>query len=266
MKTPTTRRLRAIVVGLAALCLGAPAPVAGAAGLDPAIYDPGVPAGQVEHGVVSFTITGSPKPEDWRIEYWITAGRWREQTTDATTGALVSGRVHYDGTTAWVQYDPANGDPLVLRFHGDDTVPGPGDPAPFNRKLIATGVKEGSDQHPIMVTLQPIGPQVIAGFAGTAYEELSNGQTGLGTTGDSAPAIQVTIVLQDGTYQPLMREFTIANRSYGPFVQREVLLSRETTSTSLAGARLTRSALARTVARWKVKVANAVAKKKRHKK
>jgi hypothetical protein len=252
MNASSIRLPLGIVAALAAIAVSAPA--AGAAGLDPAIYDPGVLPGQVEHGVVAFTITGSPGPENRRIEYWVTADRWRDQTTDAKTGELIAGRVHDGGGTTWLQYKPINGDPKVVHFNG---------------KLVETGVLEGSDQHPQMVTLQPIGPRTIAGFTGTAYEQLTNGQTGLSEPGGSGPTDSHSIlVLQDGTYQPLLRETTASNGSFGTFDQREELISRETTSTADADVQLTKLGFARTVTKWKAKVraAKAAAKKKHHKK
>jgi hypothetical protein len=268
MNASSMRLPLGIAAALAALALGG-ASAAGAAAIDPAIYDSGVLPGQVEHGVVAFTITGSPGPENRRIEYWVTADRWRDQITDAKTGELIAGRVHDSGGTTWLQYKPINGDPKVVHFNGNDSVPGAGFPAPFNRKLVETGVLEGSDQHPQMVTLQPIGPRTIAGFTGTAYEQLTNGQPGLAKVGGAADADSHSIlVLQDGTYQPLLRETTAPNGSFGTFDQREELISRETTSTADAGVKLTKLGFARTVTKWKAKVkaAKAAAKKKHHKK
>ena len=76
------------------------------------------------------------------------------------------------------------------------------------------------------------------------------------------------LVLQDGTYQPLLREIAGHNGSFGTFVQREELVSRETTSTADADVQLTKLGFARTVTKWKAKVkaAKAAAKKKHHKK
>jgi hypothetical protein len=253
-----------IVAALAAVVVGAPAASAG--GLDPAIYDAGVLPGQVEHGVYSFTITGSPSPQNRRIEYWISADRWRQQTTDTKTGELIGGALHDAGGTTWLQYKPINGDPKVFHYKGNDSVPGPGYPAAYNRKLAETGVTQGPESSPIAVTLQPIGPQTIAGFAGTAYERLSNGQPGLsgGPEGASVKDSKSIVVLQDGTFQPLLRETSAANGSFGRFTQREVLISRETTSTANAGVQLTKLGFARTVTKWKAKVK--AAKKKHHKK
>jgi hypothetical protein len=268
MNASSMRLPLGIAAALAALALGTPA--AGAAGIDPAVYDSGVPAGKVEHGTIAFTISGSRDPQNRRIEYWVSGDRWRDQTTDATTGELIAGRVHDAGGTTWMQYKPINGDPKVVHFKGNDSVPGAGFPAPFNRKLVETGVLEGPDDKPLMVTLQPIGPRTIAGIAGTAYEQLTNGQPGLSVTeGDAAKDSHSILVLQDGTYQPLLRETSLANNgSYGTFVQREELLSRETTSTADAGVQLTKLGFARTVTKWKAKVkaAKAAAKKKQHKK
>jgi hypothetical protein len=259
MTTTILRRTLALAGALAAL--GASAPAAGAGAIDPAIYASDVPIGQVVHGVMSSSLTGAPRPYDWRVEYWIGPDRWREQTTDAKTGELIGGRIHDASGTTWLQYRPVNGDPRVLHFKGQDSVPGPGTPAAYNRKLVETGVLQGSDAHPITVTLQPTGPRTIAGFAGTAYEQLSNGQPGVGEAAGS----HATLVLEDGTLAPLLREWTLPKGSGQAFRQREVLLSRQTLSSGATSV-LTRPALARTVARWKAKVRALRATGKHHKK
>ena len=110
----------------------------------------------------------------------------------------------------------------------------------------------------------------IAGFVGTAYEQLTNGQPGMSATeGEAAKDSHSILVLQDGTYQPLLRETTLANNGpYGTFDQREELLSRETTSSAEADVQLTNLGFKRTVTKWKAKVkaAKAAAKKKHLKK
>ncbi|HET6506972.1 MAG TPA: hypothetical protein VFG42_09295 [Baekduia sp.] len=259
---PFRRRAAAAVV---AAVLGVPAVAAAAP--TPSSYDAGIPPGMVEHGVVSSVLTGAPSAWNHRIEYWVSADRWREQTTDARTGELLGGRLHDAGGTTWLQYKPVNGDPRVLHFSGNDSVPGPGLPAPYNRVLAETGVMGGTAKYPIMVTLQPIGPQTIAGFAGTRYEQLSNGQPGQVAVGHGPiPDSHTIVVLQDGTYQPLMTDASAPNGRYGRIDQRETLVSRETTPTAQASVRLTKESFARTVKSWKAKVAKAKANKKKHKK
>jgi hypothetical protein len=268
MNTSSIRLPLGIAAALAALAVSAPG--AGATGIDPAIYDGGVLPGQVEHGVYSSMISGSSAAMNRRTEYWISADRWRQQTTDTKTGELIGGALHDPGGTTWLQYKPINGDPKVFHFKGNDSVPGPGYPAAYNRKLVETGVTQGPENHPIAVTLQPLGPQTVAGFVGTKYEQLSNGEPGLVAIGQEPrmPDVHTIVVLQDGTYQPLLRETTAPNGKLGTFVQREVLISRETISTADAGAQLTKLGFARTVTKWKAKVkaAKAAAKKKHHKK
>jgi hypothetical protein len=253
-----------LLLAAGALALAVPG-AAGADGLDPSIYDPGVPAGQVEHGVVAFTLTGSAgDSQHRRVEYWNTAGRWREQVTDSRTGELIGGRVHDATGTTWLQYKPFNGDPKVLHYKGEDSVPGAGSPAPYNRKLAETGLMQGTGKFPVMVTLQPLGPRTIAGFAGTTYEQLSNGQPGIGPLGKAAvPGSHVTLVLQDGTFQPLLREYSTPNGRFGTLVQREVLLSRETTPAARATVKLTRASFTKVIAGWRAKVRAAI--KKQHK-
>jgi hypothetical protein len=262
MNASSIRLPLGIVAAAAALCVGAPAATAG--DIDQAVYDTGVLPGQVEHGVYSFTITGSSSATNRRIEYWLSADRWRQQTTDANTGELIGGALHDAGGTTWLQYKPINGDPKVFHYNGNDSVPGPGFPAVYNRKLVEVGVKDA-------VTLRPIGPRTIAGIQGTAYEQLSTRQPGSagGPEGTEEPESHSIVVLQNGTYKPLMRETTLANNgSLGPFAQREVLISRETTSSADAGGQLTKRGFARTITKWKAKVkaAKAAAKKKQHKK
>ncbi|WP_445152117.1 hypothetical protein [Baekduia sp. Peel2402] len=266
MNAATTRLLRGVALASATVLAAAGASSTSAVGLDPSIYDTGVPFGSVEHGVLSYTITGTRDPMNRRIEYWNTADRYREQVTDARTGELIAGRLHDASGTTWLQYKPINGDPKVLHFKGNDSVPGPGYPAPYNRKLATTGVPAGSDADPINQTLQPIGPRTIAGFAGTAYEQLSNGVPGLhGGEAGTVPGSHAILVLQDGTYQPLMREFSAPNGAHGSFVQREILLSRQTTPAAQASVKLTKASFAKTTAVWRAKVKAAI-KKKHHKK
>jgi hypothetical protein len=266
MTTPHLRPGRCLAAAtLAALAVAVPA--ASAAGIDPAIYETSVPAGQVEHGTVAFTITGAPTPRNRRIEYWASADRWRDQTTDGNTGELIDSRVHDATGTTWIQYKPVAGRPSVSHFDGNDSVPGAGFPAPFNRKMVETGVVEGTDEHPLMVTLQATGPQTIAGFAGTAYEQLTNGQQGLvPTEGPVAEGSHSILVLQNGTYQPLLRETTLPNGSYGTFDQREVLLSRETVPAAQASVKLTKSSFTRTISKWRAKIRAINAASKKHKK
>ena len=61
MNASSIRLPLGIAAALAALAVGAPA--AGAAGIDPAIYDSGVPRGQGRARRVAFTITGSRDPQ-----------------------------------------------------------------------------------------------------------------------------------------------------------------------------------------------------------
>src|ERR1700754_3384377 len=105
----STHRQRLWSAVAAALCVaaGATCATAGAAGPDPSIYATGVPAGQVEHGVYEESITGSAgNDSDRRVEYWLTADKWRDQTTDMKTGELIAGRVHDASGTTWLQYKP----------------------------------------------------------------------------------------------------------------------------------------------------------------
>ncbi|HEY6763004.1 MAG TPA: hypothetical protein VI318_26115 [Baekduia sp.] len=261
MTTLSFRGAATLAAVAGALAVGAP--VASSAGIDPAVYDPGLAPGQVEHGVVDFTISGSAGNDmHRRTEYWVSEDRWREQTTDAKTGELLSGRVHDSGGTTWLQYKPVNGDPRVTHFSGNDSVPGAGYPAPFNQKLATTGVLEGNATRQLNVTLQPIGAVTIAGFTGTRYEVLSNGQPGI----EDAAGSHSILVIEDGTYKPLLRESTAPNGKFGQFDQREELVSRTISSSDAAVARVSKASFKKTVRAWKAKVKAFKASKQRHKK
>ncbi|HEY4095810.1 MAG TPA: hypothetical protein VGM33_09885 [Baekduia sp.] len=126
---------------------------------------------------------------------------------------------------------------------------------------------EGTDEDPMKVTLQATGPQTIAGFAGTAYEQLTDGRPKLKPTeGPTMPDTHSILVLQNGTYQPLLRETTLPNGSYGTFDQREVLLSRETVPAAHASVKLTKSSFTRTISKWRAKIRAINAASKKHKK
>jgi hypothetical protein len=255
------RRVAAGVVAAAALAVAAPA--AGASGIDPAVYDTGVPAGQVEHGTYAFTISGSAGNDQQRtIEYWISGTRWRDQTRDAKSGELLNARVHDDTGTTWISYKPTGDEPPVLHFSGNDSIPGPGYPAAYNAKMIAGTLVVGSASHPQAVTLTALGPQTIAGLAGTKYEQLTNGRAGVDEPG--ADGSHITFVIEDGTNKPLLRESTAPNGKFGQFDQKEELISRTTSGDDAAIARVSRSALKKTVAGWKAKVKAAKAKAKSH--
>ncbi|WP_027008260.1 hypothetical protein [Conexibacter woesei] len=259
---------RAALAAVAALAVAAPAAGAASApsGIDPAIYDAGVAPGTVMHGVSSFVISGSAGNDmNQRIEWWIASDRWRSQTTDTRTGKAVGASVHDASGTTWIRYDPPAGIPKVEHFRGNDSIPGPGYPAAYNKELLA-GTEQGSEQHRYFTSLQAIGPVTIAGVTGTKYEQLVDGKTGIQ---DSQDGSHVWITLEDGTALPLARESTAPNGKWGQFDQKEELISREVVSAdSTAGsavtARLSKVSFSKTVKTWKAKVAKAKRASKKH--
>lgn len=254
---------RAVLGAVAALAVAAPA--AGATtGIDPAIYDSGVAPGTVVHGVESFTITGSPQPQAKRIEFWVGADRWRSQTTDAKTGKPTNAAVHDATGTTWINYDPPAGIPKVEHFAGNDSIPGPGWPAPWNKKLLAGTAGGGNPGHEWTGSLQAIGPVTVAGIAGTKYELLTNGKQGTEDLAGSHNYITL-----DADAQPLARESTGPNGAYGQFDQVETLISREIVPAGADGgavaARVSKASFKSSVKGWKAKVAKAKRAAKKHK-
>jgi hypothetical protein len=261
------RRPRALaVLAAGAVALGVlTSGVAEAAGIDPAVYDPGIPAGQVEHGKYTFEISGSAGNDQKRvIEYWLSATRWKSQTRDARSGELENAAVHDEHGTTWISYHPTGDQPPVIHFSGNDSIPGPGYPAPFNTKLLTTGVEMGPDSHRENVTLQPVGPEAVAGLQGTRFEVLTGGRAGVdGGAGDGSHSY---ITLENGTNKPLVRETTAPNGTYGTFDQKETLVSRETATSGAVAAHVSRVGIKRAISTWKAKVkaAKAAAKAKKH--
>jgi hypothetical protein len=256
------RALGALAAGAVALGV-LTSGVAHADGIDPAVYDPGLPAGQVEHGKYRFEISGSAGNDQSRItEYWVSQTRWKSETRDAATGELENAAVHDENGTTWISYHPTGDTPPRIHFSGNDSIPGPGYPAPFNTKLLTTGVVMGRAPHLVTTTLQPVGPETVAGLAGTKYEVLSNGKAGIdaGTLDGS----HSYITLENGTNKPLGRETTGPNGSYGQFDQKETLLSRETASSGAVVARVSRVGIKHTISTWKAKVKKAKAQAKKH--
>jgi hypothetical protein len=248
-------------VAAAAAVLSIAAPVAGASsgGVDPAVYDSGVPAGTVEHGVESFTVTGSTRPSSERVEYWVSASRFREQTTDVKTGKLIAARVHdASGTTSFSANGPA-GHPLVEHFAGNDSIPGPGWPAPYNKKLLA-GTTQRNATHSWRASLAPIGPVTIAQIAGTKYELMTNGHPEQATS----KGTQHTYLTLDADAKPLQRETTTPNGKGAAFDQLETLLSRETLSPSAATSHISRASFRASIKSWKAKAAKAERTARKH--
>ena len=243
-------------VAAAAAALSIAAPVAGASSaVDPAIYDSGVPAASVEHGIESLTITGSTQPRSEKIEYWISANRFREQTTDAKTGKLIFARVHDASGTTYYSVKGPSGLPFVEHAKGADAIPGPGWPAAYNKKLLA-GTTQSNASHSWKLSLNAIGPVTFAGIGGTKYELLVNGAP------EANSHNQHTYLTLDATAQPLARETVSDNGTHGArFDQSETLLSREQLTPSAAASHISRTSFAKSVKTWK---ANAAKAKKHH--
>jgi hypothetical protein len=261
-QSPSVRRRAAAVVCSAAALAGlaaAPAAPAAQRTIDPALYETELPAGVVEHGVVAFTIKGSPSVVDSRTEYWATNQRWRSRTTDAKTGRLVSEGVGTETSTTYFYARSPRGIPNVMSVDHRSTPPLAGWTAAYNRKLVQRGV------------LAPVSPATVAGLQGTLYavpQERKSSDPGAGedkwTTDDTSAKTE--IVLEDGSFWPLVRQTSSDNGRYGTFVQREELLSRERTqATEQLVAQFSHAARQRRVKAWnaKVRAAKARAAKRR---
>src|SRR4051812_889202 len=243
------------VAATAALALPAGASASGT--IDPAVYDSGVPANTVEHGVVDFSITGSPRPQHTKTEYWATSTRWRSVTTDASSGVRL--REAYGDEKSSHYFNLAGDDPRVMDIHAPSPPPLAGWTPAYNKKLVDRGL------------LQAVGPVTIAGIQGTDYLVPDDRKSSDPSAGDDKwktddTSAKTEIALEDGTYAPLVRQTTTANGSYGTFRQREELTFRERVpATPETTSNLTRSALTRTARAWSAKVRAAKkAKKARH--
>ncbi len=246
---PVHRRALALACSAAALAgLAGPAGAQAQRTVDPAVFDTGLPAGVVEHGVVAFTIKGSPQPANTRTEYWATNQRWRSRTTDAKTGELLREAIGTEHSTTYFSVRPPNGIPNVMTSPHRSTPPLAGWTAAYNRKLVERGV------------LRAASPITIAGLQGTLYtvpEERKSTDPDAGddrwVTDDTSSKTE--IALEDGTAWPLMRQTTADNGRYGTFVQREELLTRERNqATDQLVAQFSRAAKDRRVRAWKAKV------------
>jgi hypothetical protein len=252
----------ALGVAAAAAALSIAAPVAGASSdIDPAIYDSGVPATTVEHGVESVTITGSARPSSDKVEYWVSGNRFREQTTDAKTGKLIAARVHDASGTTYYSVKGPSGRPFVEHAKGPDSIPGPGWPAAYNKKLLA-GTRQSNASHQWTLTLKPIGPVTLAGVTGTKYELLVNGAPEANSHNEH------TYLSLDADAKPLARETTADNGSHGQFDQTETLVSRESVPAGAAGgavaAQVSKASFQRSVKEWRAKAAKAKRTSKKH--
>lgn len=264
-KTRRTTALLGAVLATAAVA----APAADAAGkgqLDPAIYDAEIPAGVVEHGVVSLDITGSPAPQDDLTEYWATNTRWRSITRDKSDGTLLReawGDEH--GTTYFTHKQrpqpnlkvpkgaPRPEDmPKLMATKHRSTPPLAGWTPAYNRNLVTKGL------------LSPLSPVTIAGIAGTLYVVPQDRKT---TDPDKVGQDWVTddtsgrteIALENGTFAPLVRQTSRPNNGeYGTFVQREELVSRERiTDDSALREKLSYAAKRKKIKAFKAKIAAA---------
>jgi hypothetical protein len=230
MTTVTTIR-RASVAALALLALAAPASSNADRPSYPQtddIWSTSVPAGQTEHGV--WTAGNVNDPHDWffrRHEYWATSDRWYETVTDRAGNLEAQTVSGPEGTSSFLtplaqrtgpRDHTGRGVPKVWHSAHRDLPPFPSYGATYNGELIASRV---------FVALSPPQQQTIAGFPGTVYE--------LNFGGPNKHTVE-TVVLQDGTFQPLMREDKIAHPGGGgPALDvQNRMRSRETVPSSAA--------------------------------
>jgi hypothetical protein len=260
MTTVTTPIRRVSLAALALVAIAAPVAHAGNADRpnypqDDNIWATSVPAGQTEHGV--WTAGNVNDAHDWffrRNEYWATADRWYETVTDRAGHLIAQSVSGPEGTTSFLTplgqragpHDHSSTYvPKVFHSAHPQLPPFPSYGATYNGELIASRV---------FVALSPPQQQTIAGFTGTVYE--------LNFGGPNKHTVE-TVVLQDGTFQPLMREDKIAHPGGGgPAIDfQNRMRSRETVPSSAAAVQLTHVTYARTVSRWRAKVKAAKAKK-----
>jgi hypothetical protein len=258
MTTVTATVRRASLVALALLAVAAPVALAADHPnypQDDNIWATSVPAGQTEHGV--WTAGNVNDPHDWffrRNEYWATADRWYETVSDRAGRLIAESVSGPEGTTSFLtplgqRWGPGDHTrtyvPKVWHSAHPDLPPFPSYGATYNGELIASRV---------FVALAPPQKRTIAGFTGTVYE--------LNFGGPNKHTVE-TIVLQDGTLQPLMREDKIAHPAGGgPALDvQNRMRSRETIASTASPVQLTHATYTRTVSRWRAKVKAAKAKK-----
>ena len=250
MTTVTAALRRASLVALALVAVAAPAALADRPNYpqDDNIWATSVPAGQTEHGV--WTAGNVNDPHDWffrRNEYWATADRWYETVTDRAGRLIAQSVSGPEGTTSFLTPEGQRagpGDhsrtyvPKVWHTAHPNLPPFPSYGATYNGELIASRV---------FVALSPPRKQTIAGFTGTVYE--------LNFGGPKKHTVE-TIVLQDGTLQPLMREDKIAHPGGGgPALDvQNRMRSRATVASSASPVQLSHQTYAKTVSGWRAKV------------
>lgn len=243
---PTSSRLAAVAaVALAGLAAGA-SPALAERTVDPVVYETGVPAGVVEHGVVDFSITGSPVLQHTVTEYWASQDRWRSRVTDGK-GKLL--RETFSTKASTTTYSARTG--KVTTHEGPETPPLAGWTAGYNRKLVERG------------TVVQTGTRTVAGIPGLVFEVPGERKTTDPDAGEGAWVTDntdsaTTLVLEAGTFAPLVRRTQAPNGEFGLFVQEERLTERDrTAATATSLARLTAKAKAKAVKRWKAKAAAA---------
>ena len=230
------RTLAALTAALAAGAVAATPALADQQGIDPAIYETGIPAGQIEHGKVDELITGGSVPRHTLTEYWASDDRWRSVTRDVRTGRVV--REAFSTPREFVYFN-AGRSPRVIRGKGPDMPPMAGWTAAYNRKLVENG------------KLRETGSRTVAGIDGVVYASKD------WVTDD--PDNQTEIVLERGTFKPLSRITDLpASQGTSGFRHAEVLVSREVVAeTSQTAAPLSAAAKKRVLASWNAKVRKA---------
>jgi hypothetical protein len=247
MTTMQTTLRRGALAAAAALVVAAPAAHAAGGAQPPSahVVETGVAAGQTEHGVFISTNVADPHWKFYRhVEYWATSNRWMATATDRA-GRLIDQQL--GGPEGWTTYTGPNVrkgpdgtivTPSVQTSRAHQLPPFPGYGAPGNAEALANGW---------FLPLAGRPPQTIAGFAGTLYQQDPR---------RSRPGEVDTVVLQDGTLQPLLRETKVAHPGGGgraiDFQDR--LVSREDVPSASARVQLTHLTYRRTVGRWRAKV------------
>ena len=184
----------------------------------PAVYDAGVPAGQVQHGAYE-TIVEGVEPRDVVTRFWVSEHRWRIETRQASSHRLVTEGL-YDGHRTTYR-NPGSGREAFTQFEGSDAIPLPGFTAAYAAKLIAR-------KHAV-----PGATSVVAGVRAVDY-------------GISDAPGTLTLTVAQGSLAPLVRTST----SKG-FSQTERMVTTATDTDAAAVAALALSRLHALVKRWR---------------
>lgn len=238
---------RGWLAAAALLAIGAPAAEATLPPEPPSAHvtETGVPAGQTEHGVFVSTNVNDPHWKFYRrVEYWATSDRWMATATDRA-GRLID--VQLGGPEGWTTYTGPNRRraadgtiviPAVQVSSAHQLPPFPGYGAPANQEALASHW---------FIPVAGAKPQTIAGFTGTVYRQ-DRRRSNRGELD--------TVVLQDGTLQPLLRENKLTRLSgHARAIDfQDRLVSREEVASASAKVQLTHQTYVTTLRGWRAKV------------